>query len=130
MVSAANIRTQRRIPPRSGPYRFNPDNRVRFLRVKRAELFARIGGEPTPIQEQLIDNIACLEWAARRAEAADTLVGERDGREHRRLLLRVLADFERTLTGAPPPKPRFPKPGPSPVQIDGHLANLPEGDDR
>jgi hypothetical protein len=64
------------------------------------ELRSWITGEPTPMQEQLIEQIAALEWAARRAEASDTLVGERDGREHRRLLMRFVADFERTLVSA------------------------------
>jgi hypothetical protein len=42
-------------------------------------------------------SLASLEWAAPCAERENTLRSLREAREHRRLLLRVLADFERTL---------------------------------
>ena len=41
-----------------------------------------------------------LEWSAYKAEAEGTLRGDREGREHRRLLDRIMADFEASL-----PKP-------------------------
>jgi hypothetical protein len=68
-VHANSHKRKKEVRPRlTGPFRFTPDNRARFLRVRRVELLARIAGEPSPIQQELIENIACLEWSAKLAE--------------------------------------------------------------
>jgi hypothetical protein len=43
-----------------------------------------------------------IEWSALKAEAEGTLQADRESREHRRLLDRLLADHQRSLAAAPP----------------------------
>ena len=52
---------------------------------------------PTDQQRAQIESLAQLEYAALKCEAENTLVSMRESREHRRLLLRVLEDFENSL---------------------------------
>jgi hypothetical protein len=49
-------------------------------------------------------SMAVLEWGSLQAEHDGSLQSLREAREHRRLLLRVLADFERSLA-VPAEKP-------------------------
>ena len=55
---------------------------------------------PTDQQRAQIESLAQLEYAALSCEAENTLVSMRESREHRRLMLKVLADFEATLQPA------------------------------
>jgi hypothetical protein len=50
-------------------------------------------------------SLAVLEWAALQSEHEGTLQSLREAREHRRLLLRVLSDFERSLAAVAAPRP-------------------------
>ena len=63
-----------------------------------------------------------LEWAAIVAEHQGDLVGFREMREHRRLLDRLLGDFERSLFPKAPAKSA--RSGPSQIAIEDHLAQL------
>ena len=51
------------------------------------------GSTPRPVHNSTRD----AEWAALQVEVEGGLVGLREGREHRRLFQRLLADFEATL---------------------------------
>jgi hypothetical protein len=79
------------------PQSDSEQSRRRHERNRRALYRARISGEPTSSQLQTIDTLVALEWAAYLCEREGGLHNLREAREHRRLLLRVLADFERTL---------------------------------
>jgi hypothetical protein len=50
-------------------------------------------------------SLARLEWSALKAEHEQTLQGDREGREHRRLYQRLLGDFERSLKPEPAEAP-------------------------
>jgi hypothetical protein len=88
------------------PRRFNPLTRERFLRDRRRRYLARVpANAPTDAQASLIQTLATLEWAALSAEHEGGLQALREAREHRRLLQRLLGDFERSLVVKPPPPP-------------------------
>src|SRR5690242_20572718 len=87
------------------PRQFNPVTRERFLRDRRQKHLSRTIGAPTEAQIAMVQSLATLEWAALAAEREGTLMALRDAREHRRLHLRVLADFEQSLV-EPEPRPR------------------------
>ena len=70
-------------------HRFDQDRRRRYLE--------RLGGLPSDVQAARIDTLVRLEWSALRAEAEGTLRADREAREHRRLLDKLLGDFERSL---------------------------------
>jgi hypothetical protein len=65
----------------------------------------RIPRPPTDWQATMIETLITLEWSALLDEATDTQQSRREAREHRRLFMRLLADFERSLrdTAAPAP---------------------------
>jgi hypothetical protein len=87
------------------PRRFNRVTRERFLRARRRAYLARISGAPSDAQSAMIQSLGTLEWSALAAEAEAGLVGFREGREHRRLFQRLLADFERSVASARAEKP-------------------------
>jgi hypothetical protein len=74
----------------------------RFLKAERERHLARVHGEPTNAQVEMARSMAVLEYGAFQAESENTLRSLREAREHRRLLLRVLADFEKSLVVKPP----------------------------
>jgi hypothetical protein len=57
----------------------------------------RIPGEPTDAQLAMAKSLAFFEWGALAAENEGSLRSLGESREHRRLLLRVLEDFEASL---------------------------------
>jgi hypothetical protein len=79
------------------PRKFNRVSRERFLRERRQSYLARIAGPPTDTQRAQVASLAQLEWSALQCEAENSLQSMRESREHRRLMLKVLADFERSL---------------------------------
>ena len=83
------------------PRQFTASTRYRFLLDRQQGYLARISGPPTDQQRAQIESLAQLEYAALSCEAENTLVSMRESREHRRLLLRVLDDFEASLRSAP-----------------------------
>ena len=101
---------------RSVPKVFTLHSRRRFENDRRRRYVARIPGKPSDAQAALIQSLIRLEWSALKAEAQDTLQGDREGREHRRLLLRLLAEFEETLTKPPVPE--------KPSGVDAVLAEM------
>jgi hypothetical protein len=86
------------------PRQFNAVTRERFLRDRRQKHLSRVTAPPTDAQVAQVQSLASLEWAALAAERENSLQSLREAREHRRLLMRVLADFERSITAAPPAK--------------------------
>ena len=105
--------------PRNDGYRprqFNRLTRGRFLRARERHHLSRVTGSPTVAQREMAASMAVLEWSSLQAEREGTLQSLREAREHRRLLLRVLADFERSLA-APPPKEKYASRLPSAVSI-------------
>jgi hypothetical protein len=100
--SAATRRpsTQRRALGVYTPRQFTPRCRERFLRDRRQRYLSRIDGKPTDQQSALIMSMARLEWSALEAEAEGGMTAFREGRELRRLFLRALADFERSVQPA------------------------------
>jgi len=87
-----------------------------FLRQRRQLYLARVSGRPSTAQVAMVLTLARLEWSALVAEHENTLQGDREGREHRRLLLRLLAEFEETLTKPPVPE--------KPSGVDAVLAEM------
>ena len=90
------------------PRQFSTTARYRFLRDRRRHHLSRVPGAPSPSQTALALSLARLEWGALKAESMDTLQGDREGREFRRLFQRLLGEFEETLpkpVSEPPPKP-------------------------
>jgi hypothetical protein len=106
----------------SGPRRVTVNSHREFRLRRRAEYLARIPGEPTDRQRSTIESMLQLEWAAIVAEHQGDLVGFREMREHRRLLDRLLGDFERSLVPKAPAKSA--RSGPSQIAIEDHLAQL------
>jgi hypothetical protein len=98
------------------PRQYNAATRARFLRKRRQIHLARVTGPPSTAQVTMALTLARLEWGALKAEHEDTLQGDREGREHRRLLVKLLADFEKSLVR--PEKPEKP-PG-----VDAVLAEM------
>jgi hypothetical protein len=80
------------------PRSFSLVAKERFLRDRRQRHLSHISGQPSDGQTAMAMTLAMLEWSALSAERETTLQSLREAREHRRLLLRVLADFERSLT--------------------------------
>ena len=104
------------------PRRYNLGTRLRFLRDRRQGYLDRISGPPSDHQRTMIQALAQLEWSALQFEGENTLVALRESREHRRLMLKVLADFERSLT--PPPALRVVRRrGPRLVDIVGGVGD-------
>jgi hypothetical protein len=96
-----NAITDRKNPwnnPGYSPRQFNALARRRFLKARRLHYLARVQGEPTDGQIAMARSMAMFEWGALAGEHEGTLASLRESREHRRLLLRVLKDFERSLT--------------------------------
>jgi len=90
------------------PRQYSTTARYRFLRDRRRHHLSRVPAAPSPSQTALALSLARLEWGALKAESMDTLQGDREGREFRRLFQRLLGEFEETLpkpVSEPPPKP-------------------------
>jgi hypothetical protein len=85
------------------PRQFNENSRTRFLHSRREQHLARIPGEASDAQIAMVQSLASLEWSALSAERQDTLASMVAAREFRRLHLRVVADFERSLRPQPSP---------------------------
>jgi hypothetical protein len=83
------------------PRQFTRTTKMRFLRDRRQRYLSRISGQPSDGQVAMALTLASLEYAALSAERENTLQSLREAREHRRLLLRVLGDFERSLIPKP-----------------------------
>lgn len=111
VMAASPALTQSRTASRRDPlarYRprsFGQPSRWRFVRDRRALYLDRLAGSPSEAQKALIESLVELEWSALRAEAEGGMVAFREGRELRRLFLRALADFERSI---PPPAAESP----------------------
>jgi hypothetical protein len=118
-MTASLALAQSRAPTRRNPLgRYTPKSlsqasRWRFVRDRRSGYLARLSAPPSDAQSATIESLISLEWSAIVAEAAGGLVGLRESREHRRLLLKVLADFEQTLA------PRSDK-----KRVSNHLSDL------
>jgi hypothetical protein len=67
------------------------------LKARRLHYLGRVQGEPTEAQHAMARSMAMFEWGALHGEYEGTLASLREAREHRRLLLRTLADFEASL---------------------------------
>jgi hypothetical protein len=107
------------------PRRFTESTRYRFLLDRRRSYLARIDGVPTDTQRGMVASMAQLEWSALLCESDDSLQSMRESREHRRLLLKVLADFEQTLAPQSDPRPRGrARAGPPQISLDQHLELL------
>lgn len=119
---STNIRESGRYLPRQ----FNSVTRERFLRSRRRRYLDRISITPTDAQTATIHSLATLEWGALSAEHENTLQSLREAREHRRLLLKVLADFERSLAPPAASVKAKAKPGPPQIGIEEHMARLRE----
>jgi hypothetical protein len=86
------------------PTSFSQPSRWRFGRHRRAAYLARIVGKPSAWQAATIASLVALEWNCLVCEAKHTdLQAAREGREHRRLYQRLLADFERSIATAAKP---------------------------
>lgn len=103
-ASTAHRRAVGRYEPRALD---STHTRRRFFRDRRSRYLARLTAPATDRQLSQIDAMTRLEWQALRAEAQSTLQADREAREFRRLLDRMLADFERALA-APAAKPLGP----------------------
>jgi hypothetical protein len=116
-VTRTDLQRRRREPQPYIPRQFNALTRGRFLKACRLHHLARVDGQPTEMQVELAHSAAVLQWAAMQAERDGSLQALREAREHRRLLLRVLADFERSIAQ--------PTPASRPLTLAEHLANRP-----
>jgi hypothetical protein len=94
---SSRIITQGRSLGRSTPRVFTQTAWWRFAADRRRRYVSRIPGKPNDAQAALVQSLIRLEWSALRAESEGTLMGDREGREHRRLFQRLLDDFERGL---------------------------------
>ena len=107
MIATSRLSSPPRAPTRRDPlarYRpraFTQNSRWRFCHNRRTIYLARLGdAAPTDHQAALIESLVELEWSTLAAEAQGGITAFREGRELRRLFLRALADFERTITAA------------------------------
>ena len=101
------IRSRRSEMGRPMPVHFSKKAWWNFARDRRRRYLDELPEPPTNDQATRIDSMVRLEWNALRAEAQQTVLGDREGREHRRLLDRLLGDHRRSLA---PPKVRPPSP--------------------
>jgi hypothetical protein len=69
----------------------------RFARDRRERYLSRVSGALSDAQAVLIESMISLEWAALQSDAEGGLRGNREAREHRRLLQKFLDDFEKSL---------------------------------
>jgi hypothetical protein len=86
-----------RLIPRS----FSKQAWHRFDQDRRRLYLDDLGGLPSHSQACRIDALIRLEWLANKYEAQGTLQADREAREHRRLLERLRADWERSLAKPP-----------------------------
>lgn len=93
----AQIRTRRAELGRPTPRRFTHTSWLRFARDRRRRYLGSIPGTATDRQIAQIEAMVRLEWQAHKAEADGSLQADREAREFRRLLDRLLADFSRTV---------------------------------
>jgi len=120
----AQIRRQRRMLDRPTPRSFSIHAARRFGVDRRGRYLARLAGPPTDQQAALIQSMISTEWTAVRNESVGNVNTDRLALDARRLLAKLLAEFERTLR-APPPAERppslaevlaEPRPWPSPTR--------------
>jgi hypothetical protein len=107
-MTQANVQRQSaRWDPSQGyiPRQFNTLTRTRFLKSRRLRHLARVQGEPTDAQHAMARSMATLEWGALVGENDGSIRGLHEAREHRRLLLKIIDDFERSLAPRPAPPP-------------------------
>jgi hypothetical protein len=123
---APTLTNPRQSKPNVGyiPRQFNALTRGRFLKARRKQHLARVPGRPSDAQIEMARSMAVLEWGALQAENEGTIPAMREAREHRRLLLRVIVDFERSMLPKAPAKPAKAKPRPPQIGIEEHLAQL------
>jgi hypothetical protein len=128
--AAARIRTRRAEMGRPRPRRFSQTAWWRFARNRRRQYLAQLAGPPTAEQASIVDSLCALEWSALRNESeALALRGReareaaREAREHRRLLAKLVGDFERSLVPKPV-KPALTRPGPPQITLEDHMAML------
>jgi hypothetical protein len=100
-LATAQYRSRKSEMGRSMPRRFSKSAWWRFARDRRRRYLAQIGDRPTDAQASLIDTLVQLEWSALAAENQGGLQAFRESREHRRLLARLTADFERSMAQTP-----------------------------
>jgi len=100
-----------RLVPRS----FSDQAWHRFDQDRRRLYLDELGGLPSHSQATRIDALIRLEWLAFKYEAQGTLQADREAREHRRLLERLRADWERALAKAAAAAP-------APPVLSEHLA--------
>jgi hypothetical protein len=106
LASAQSRSPTRRDPlARYRPRAFSQASRWRFVRDRRGLYLGQIRGELREAQKALIDTLVELEWGALRAESEGGITAYREGRELRRLFLRAVGDFQKSLVVAPPPAP-------------------------
>jgi len=106
--------TRRHEPGRLTPRALSRPAWQRFDRDRRRRYLAELPGPPTNEQSTRIESLIRCEWFALKAEVEGTLRGDREAREHRRLLDRLLGDFERSLA-----KPMV---EPKPLNYTQHVA--------
>jgi hypothetical protein len=98
------IRKPYRIRPRADPgyqpRQFNALTRRRFLKARQLHYLGRIQDEPTEAQIAMARSLPLFEWGALAGEHEGTLASLREAREHRRLLLKTLVDFEQSMRPA------------------------------
>jgi hypothetical protein len=111
-VDAQRLGTTRRKNTRYTPRQFNALTRGRFIKARRLRHLARVQGQPTDAQIEMAHSAAVLEWGALVGENEGTLGSLREAREHRRLLLQVLASLDKSI--AAPEKSR----------VSNHLSDL------
>jgi hypothetical protein len=99
-LATAQYRSRKSEMGRPMPRRFSKPAWWRFARDRRRRYLAQIDGQPSDAQASLIDTLVQLEWSALAAEHEGGLQAFRESREHRRLLARLLADFERSFSSA------------------------------
>jgi hypothetical protein len=93
------------------PLRFNAEGRRRFLRKALAFHLAKVPGDPSALQIRLArtaSNLAYALFQAERIEADDPLRGADHAARHAQRLLKILAEYDRTLRPPPPPPKRPP----------------------
>jgi hypothetical protein len=108
-LATAQYRSRKSEMGRPMPRRFSKPAWWRFARDRRRRYLGQLGGQPSEAQASLIDTLVQLEWSALAAENEGGLQAFRESREHRRLLARLLADFERSL--GVPSQPTRAEPG-------------------
>jgi hypothetical protein len=107
-LAASRMKTQGRSLGRSTPRVFTKTAWWRFAAERRQRYLARNPGVPTDAQAALVQSLIHLEWSALKAEDAGTMLGDREGREHRRLFQKFSVDLDKSIAAQPEDKPTPP----------------------